>query len=232
METTPEPNAAFDALEQRLLDAARHDRIPDPLGARMAEGLGLGAGASLPAASLASQSALAKLGLWAALPLALAAIGGWVATRPSPRAEQDAAAPRAVTSSAAPVAPALAPTQAPVIAPALTPPSATAPLAQPTPAASARGPERGDDDALRAEIALLDRARAALQREQSERALQLLDQHRQRFTQPTLAPEAEALRIEALHQRGAHAQAEALSARFAAAYPTHPLRSRMRAATE
>jgi outer membrane protein assembly factor BamD (BamD/ComL family) len=80
-----------------------------------------------------------------------------------------------------------------------------------------------DDAALRAEVALLARARRALQQNATARAHQVLDQHRSRFARGTLAPEAAALRIEALFQQGAFEQAEAKTAAFMRAYPNHPL---------
>jgi hypothetical protein len=80
-----------------------------------------------------------------------------------------------------------------------------------------------DDAALHAEIALLDRARNALRAGESARALRLLDHHEQRFAHARLAPEAAALRIDALVQRGSHEQAGSMAQQFVSAYPSHPL---------
>jgi outer membrane protein assembly factor BamD (BamD/ComL family) len=99
-----------------------------------------------------------------------------------------------------------------------------------TPRARATAPS--DDAALLAEIALLDRARNALRERASARAVALLEQHARRFARGELAPEAAALRIEALVQRGSHAEAEALAQRFVRAYPNHPLSAQVSRLTQ
>jgi hypothetical protein len=104
--------------------------------------------------------------------------------------------------------------QAPIQPPA--PPSTPAP--QPTAASTIQ---------LSEEIALLDRARAALQARSPDRALSLLAQHADRFSHPALGPEAEVLRIEALvldHQLPA---ARSLARKFLAANPHSPLIDRV-----
>jgi hypothetical protein len=242
MDPTSESNALGSALEQRLLEAARSDHIPQALCARMAEGLGVqAAGASLSVGGTLTAPLFAKSGLWGALAVAgVVTFAALQLTRPDAESADGAqthevrsppSAQTVATSALANAAPASAPDPRPTE-------RAPEPLAPPSPApaapavrAAARpsAPATTSDDALRAEVTLLDRARLALRDGESARALRLLDQHQSRFTQPTLAPEAAALRIEALVRHGAVAQADALGQRFAAAYPTHPLRARVEA---
>jgi len=231
MDPVPQPDWEMSELERRLLEAARSDRVPDALGARMAEGLGVqnAAGAALqsapPAGSTLGAPLFAKVGLWGVLSVALvAAVASWHGAQSAPRARLAAQPPHAsvpagvarpalavpaadATGAGAPAARAAAP-RADGAAAAL-PPARTVPLP--------------DDAALRAEIALLDRARQAMREGASARALRLLDQHTRRFAPARLAPEAAALRIEALVQRGSHEQAGAMSRQFVSAYPSHPL---------
>lgn len=232
-------NGEMSELERRLLEAARHDRVPDALGARMAEGLGVSvtpaalhggpaAGGELGGLTTGTQLGaplFAKTGLWGVLSVALvtAGVAGWQATRPPPPASapQDASSP-SIAAGAAAASPS---------------PRAAAGATDPVPARQATRTELAvtqspaaapeQDAVLHAEVALLDRARTALRSRQSGRALRLLDQHRARFAPPRLAPEAAALRIEALVQRGAHEQAAAMSRQFVDAHPAHPLRERV-----
>jgi hypothetical protein len=166
-----------------------------------------------------------QTGLWGVLSIAL--VGGMVAWYAVPSAPHAARLERREQSvSASPSA------TDQVVAPALI--ATNVHVAEPQPAA-VRSPVSGaapartrpiaatDDSALRAEVALLDRARAALHAHDGAQALRVLDQHRRRFAHGTLEPEAEALRIEALVQVGEHARAETLSHRFVSAYPAHPL---------
>jgi hypothetical protein len=81
---------------------------------------------------------------------------------------------------------------------------------------------------LHEEIALLDRARAALQARSPQRALGLLAQHAERFPQPSLAPEADVLRIEALVQNRELGKARALAKRFLSEHAESPLADRVR----
>jgi len=230
MDPEQPPNPEMNEIEQRLLDLAKQDRIPTALSSRMAEGLGVHfAGAAVQSGLAAGGHAGApwfvKTGLWGVLSIALVGGVAWYAVPSAPHAS--GVAPREHNVSATPraaneaVAPALVATNAQVAEPVQ-----PAPLREPV---AARSPARSravvttDDSALRAEVALLDRARAALHAHDGAQALRLLDQHKRRFTHGTLEPEAEALRIEALVQVGEHAQAETLSQRFVSAYPAHPL---------
>ncbi len=231
MDPQPWSDGDLGELERRLLEAAKRDRVPDALGARMAQGLGVHvAGTTTAGASAAGglgAPLFAKVGLWGVLSLALvAAVAGWrgaqsgaPSTRAAHAAREDAPPAAALPRSDRTT-------------------SAIDETAQPTAVAQSSAqppPERPaaafDDAALRAEIALLDRVRDALQRGASTRALRLLDRHHQRFAPAKLAPEAAALRIEALVQHGSHAQAITMSRHFTSTYPTHPLRDHVSSLT-
>ena len=74
MDPKPQPHWEMSELERRLLEAARMDRVPRELGARMAQALGVQAGASSSVAPAASDAAgtagaplFAKAGLWGVL---------------------------------------------------------------------------------------------------------------------------------------------------------------------
>jgi hypothetical protein len=216
-------------LEQQLMEAARGEQVPEALSAKMATALQAGATASATAtgASVAKLGAplFAKAGLWGALSLGLIATASWYATRPAP-----------ASHSVSPAAPAAA---APELAQARAtadPREATSAAALPDgariddvagSAAEEQAASALDDGALRAEVALLARARAALRAQAPARAVRLLDRHARRFAHGTLVPEAAALRIEALIQQGAYPQAEAEIERFVTTYPAHPLRARV-----
>jgi hypothetical protein len=226
MDRASQPDGERTELERRMLEAARQDRVPEALGARMAEGLGVHVAAAAVQGGLAAGAKLgaplfAKAGLWGVLSLALvAAVAGWRAAQPSPQPRRVAQAPRADaaddTRNAAAAAP---PTPA-----AIADETGHAPVPRADEERTAAAPAAVfDDTALRAEVALLDRARNALRAGASRRALRLLDQHGQRFARARLAPEAKALRIEALVKLGSHEQAGSMSQEFASAYPSHPL---------
>ena len=150
--------------------------------------------------------------------------------RSAPRHGHDAAPVSASSPStaAAPVAPAEVPT----------PVASSVPADESTPAAPSRagrstpepskgsGPPPSGD--LRAEIDLIDRARAALRAGDTSEALDLLGRHAVRFPHGALAPEETALRVEALMRGGRTAEARAYARRFIAANPASPLSERMR----
>jgi len=216
-------------LEQQLLDAAKRDQIPGELALQVGSALSTSSSASsstssiVPAASAAAQGGLlsTKAGLWGFLSIALLAGAGafYAARAPSPAARVAPEAPAAQLEAATPR----------VASASLPAPALPAAVQAAAPAVRARAvPEA----ALREEIEVLDRAREALERGAAERALSLLDQHRRRFVQGTLVPEAEAMRIEALVSSGEVERAQRMSRRFLSAYPAHPLRERVSALTE
>ena len=222
-------------LERQMLDAARADRVPEPLRARMAQGLGLKVGSSgaLPgglSTGKAGASLFGSTGLWGSLAVLVVVGTGGYAAWPSESAQHEPAA----SVPSRPVAPAPGPQPKRVDVGQV--PGALGSAAQergpadaqhegqaPRPAAV----ELPDDAALRAEVALLDRARGALQTQDNTRALQLLQEYASRFPRARLGPEAAALRIEALLAQGEADAARGLMQDFMRAHPTHPLQARV-----
>ena len=223
------PNGDMSELELRLLEAARADRIPPEFRMRMAEGLGVhAAGAAVHGALSAGGKVgapwFAKTGLWGVLSLSLVVAGAsWYAARSAPGASREPHEPMSSAREVAPAGGEIAPDASSATTPAK-PEQTAAPATDTAPPARVRAAAGGDDAALRAEVALLDRARQALHAGEAPLALRLLDQHSRRFARGMLEPEATALRIEALVQIGSYEQAGAMSQRFVSAYPSHPLR--------
>ncbi len=145
----------------------------------------------------------------------------------------------AVTSSAKVVAPASASPPAETAASATAETAAEHPAPEPsTNAVAAPEPRPSSSRAaphpvassgdLRAEIDLIDGARAALRDGQTSRALDLLGDHAMHFPHGSLVPEETALRVEALMRLGRSAEARAYARRFVAANPGSPLAERVR----
>jgi hypothetical protein len=80
------------------------------------------------------------------------------------------------------------------------------------------------------EIAALSVIRKELQAGAPSRALQQLSEYRERFGQPNLAMEADALRVDALCRAGQQEAARAAAAAFASEWPNSPLQQRVSAA--
>lgn len=76
----------------------------------------------------------------------------------------------------------------------------------------------------------IEKARAGLAHGDASSALATLDEYERRFPKAQFRPEALALRIEALSQRGELSRARGLAAEFRERYPHHPLLSRVEAA--
>jgi len=231
----PKPLAEEGAtdFERRLLTSARSEEPPPEMVRQMEQALGLVAGAAVAApvvalsvAGSAPAVASTKGGL-AIVPLAFKAaglvalalagavgVGVWL-SRPLP-----APAPR-------PMAPALH------ADPPAPPPVATAPAVtvRGSAASEGRGATSGSGaprgSALRGEILLVDGARAALAEGSPGRALRLVQRYAVRFPHGALAPEAQALRIEALAASGQPARARALARAFIAEHPGSPLTDRI-----
>jgi hypothetical protein len=219
------------AFERELLDAAKRDRAPHLLKLHMGEALSALPPAAAVQSTARSAGATASSGgllfsppvLWGSLAaLILAGAVGWqMARTPAPVAQPT------VPPATAPLAVSV-PEPAPVALPEA--PEPPAPAARPAPLAAAAPraiPAQEPAMRLREELALLDAARTALATHDSDRALQLLERHTTEFARGHLAPEADALRIDAYLQRGASDRAERLSRRFLARYPTHPLAARI-----
>ena len=135
-------------------------------------------------------------------------------TAPASAAPESATKPELPAPSGAPLA-----RGAELVAPAASADS-VGPRA-PTPVAKS---PPGGAPTIEAELALMKRARAAREPEQ---ALAALDQHEERFSTGVFAAEREVLRMESLCALGREHEAELIVARFIAAHPSHPLRSRV-----
>jgi len=89
-------------------------------------------------------------------------------------------------------------------------------------------PEPVARGALGPETALLDRAREALKSGSPSRALELVGEYRQTFSNGVLAQEAEVLRIDALDRQGNRAEAKRRAERFVTHNPTSAHAERLR----
>jgi hypothetical protein len=138
---------------------------------------------------------------------------------PAPPSEVAQLAAPAETATAQP----LVDTKPKLAAPA--PPLASSIAAAPT---SAPVPSAQPKSTLAEEILALDGVRRALSAGQPSRALVLLDDYANDFTTPQLAPEATALRIQALWDAGRHDEACALASRFVTTNAKSPLSSRFK----
>lgn len=78
----------------------------------------------------------------------------------------------------------------------------------------------------------IETARAAVARGDATTALGLLDDYQRSYARGQFRPEALALRIEALSQRGELGRARSLAAEFRHVYPHHPLLLRVQAAVQ
>jgi hypothetical protein len=85
-------------------------------------------------------------------------------------------------------------------------------------ARAVRGSTPVPDD-VRAQVGLVDRARALLNAGDQSGALRLIDSYGRRFPRGVLAEEASMLRVQAVYARGDHAAAAALVRRFDTEYP-------------
>jgi hypothetical protein len=229
----PTPLAVVGAtdLERRLISAAAAEQPSDEMTRRMAAALGFtaatSAAASMAAAATATATKVAAVksisGWVVAGTLAAVVTGGAIAVwrEGVPSASP---APAAVVA----VAPAPAPVPAEVVAPGPEPVQpGPAPAAARTPAPRRYvAPARPSDD-LRAEIALVDAARAALETGNPERALALLRRYTASYPGGTFTPETSALRIESLAAAGRGDEARALARDFVARYPAGPLSERI-----
>jgi hypothetical protein len=216
-------------FERDLLEAAMRDRMPVEVKQRMAQALQASLSAGGAPTSVTAGASTGTAGTWLfskattiglASALAVGGVVGWQITRDAHRPDVSEVAQQPRTS--------LQPTAA-ELDPATRPPNA------PGPATRAPGAALGAeleakatvDVQLREEIALLDATRQALKQATPRAALDLLARHESRFPHATLAPEADALRIEALEQTGDSAAARKLARRFLTLYPDSPLAARV-----
>jgi len=78
-------------------------------------------------------------------------------------------------------------------------------------------------DSARVELRLVERARAAIDREDFPQAMELLAEHARRFRSGRLVEEREALRVKALASLGRRSDARRAAAQFEARFPRSPL---------
>jgi TolA-binding protein len=216
-------------FENRLLGAARNERIPNEMRLRMSQGLNLGAAAT----AAGKTGAIITLKTGALIGLGIAGITGLMVLGGGQRSGPTGARETAATAMPNPTPAATTPR--PAEAPAATGPAepisaSVAPMRAAghglgTPSLSTTS--RGREAALREEIGLLDAARAALAANAPGKALVVLGQYNHRYPNGTFAPEALALRIEALTNAGDAATARTLARRFLKAYPSSPLAERV-----
>jgi hypothetical protein len=142
-------------------------------------------------------------------------------TAPPERAMVDrlAAAPPAAVAAVAPAAPIRTTTTTPQGA-ARFEPTETAPQAV--------KPSATPNDELAQELASVDQARSALRSGNAAAALEQVSRYERTYKRPRFAPEASALRIEALIAQGRRAEAAQLARVFMANHPGHPLTVRLR----
>ncbi|HET9959935.1 MAG TPA: tetratricopeptide repeat protein [Polyangiaceae bacterium] len=227
-------------LERRLLNAASREQPSRELSERMARAIGIALppvapveppGAARPEALTPNAGGLTKI-LAAARPLlpwlsatAVVIAGAIVATRPkAPIATLPPTAAPAISSPSA----ALTASTVPAFASAI--PQSRATEASPvtsSPPAQVRSVPASSVADIQDQIALMDRARAALSAGASGRALELLRQYQTQYPRGSFRPEASVLRIEALARLGRMSEARSLAERFAAESPNSPLSERV-----
>jgi hypothetical protein len=209
-----------------LLDEARGTpAAPASERRRVAGRLALSVGLAIPGASLAGARVVTHAWLGKALGVAaLLVVAGGVTHRalrpttaraPAPTAHHERApapgrptAPR-VEASPPPAVPAPVEPAAAALAPS--------PAARPAPAAAAVVVD--DDRSFQDELGLVERAIAALGRDDTAGASAALSQHARRFPRGRLSPEREALRVQCAAARGDREAAEAGRRRFHQRYP-------------
>ncbi len=219
-------------LETRLIRAGMRETPPSGTLQRTLAGLGLGASAVATAGSAGALGATkaaapltafvvakwASIGAASGLMLTAATYGLNRATPAEPRL-----APSALPARAASDAPALAASTA--ASEALVVESSSPPA--PPAAAPAAAPKSATRDAelrvpLAAELAFVDRARVAFQRNDAGTALALLAGYERAFPELRLMPEVLYLRMQAHVQHGAPERAVALAERLAREFPHSP----------
>lgn len=238
-----------DAFERTLLESVRLDELPQP-GAQKAalalefalRNLPVAPNPGLPHPAGASANA-GTLGIWKWLSIGVVVGGvagaGAMASYDRAVVFATARAPGAAsavtTTASAPVAPAEAPPQAASVSssPALVP-SAAAPAKAPVASTErsaetpSRAPAADSPSTLAAEAAAIDRARRALSAGSASSAIDLLDRYDRESPTHALAPDAQALRIQAEKARGNDAVATKLAEKFLASHPNDPHADRVR----
>ncbi|WP_437757021.1 hypothetical protein [Sorangium sp. So ce1389] len=243
-------------FERTLLRSWKHESPSSAARARALAIAGLAAGTSAappapapapaapapaPQAAPGKLLAIAKWSLGTAIGVGLLGAGVALLRPPAP---PSVAAPSGepLAASAPPIAPApIAPAPTPS-GPAPTPSGpVTIALPGPAPAAVASPPRSTSSaprarsapvapaDALREQVAIIDRARDALGAGDAAGCLSELDAYDRRFPRSAMGEEATVLRIEALIRLGDRARAADLGQRFLASRPTSPHAAGVRA---
>lgn len=207
-------------LERSLLKAVAAEEPSPEHRMRVREAMGLAPG---PAPALAASPASSGMGKIAIV--GVVAAGAVAALLLLGRTR--AVAPAVTNPSPPEVVVAPPPPEAPVAPPAVVAPAAVEPAAveSPDPATAAHAarhsasplPVASSD--VREQIRLIDEARAAVVGHDATSALRSLDQYRAKFPGGALDQEATVLRIEALDQKGDHAQAASMARSFLARNP-------------
>lgn len=217
-------------IEARLIRAGIREKPPSATLQRTLAGLGLGASTIATVSSAGALGAAkavapitvfgltkwASLGAVSGIVLSAATYGAHHATRP---ATQPAPSSPAVPNASAPVVPAnSALAREPVIVeppPTLALPDAPSPSPRPAPAAEMDLP-------LATEVAFVDRAREAFQRNEPGAAIALLDGYERSFPERRLMPEVIYLRMRAHRQLGDTERAAQLAERLLRNFPNSP----------
>jgi hypothetical protein len=213
-------------LERSLLKAVAVEQPSAEHRMRVRQAMGLGPGAAPASAATAASSdplgntARGGMGKMAILGVVAAgAVAAWLLIgrthRGSPAASQPPSTPAQQEVVVAPVTPeAPGPT-------GVTPPTPEAPdpAAAPRAAHRATAPSASASSDIREQIRLIDEARSAVTAHDAASALRALDQYRSKFPGGALDQEATVLRIEALDQKGDHAQAASMARAFLARNP-------------
>jgi hypothetical protein len=139
--------------------------------------------------------------------------GATVTSRPA--ADRPTGSPRGEVSEPSPV-------------PGTVPAQSAARFAPTNPEPQSPKPASAPNDELARELGMVDRARSALRAGNAAGALELVSGYERAFKHPRFAPEATAIRIEALIAQGQRAEAARLARLFMARHPGHPLTPRLR----
>jgi hypothetical protein len=162
---------------------------------------------------------------WVAGATALAAAAAWVLVASRPRPDWSIAPAPERISDARPV-PSAKPDASAAASASGSPKRVTPSVVSSAPRLSAT-PEKSKPVTLSDEVALLDRARTALQQGDFDAALSMLETYERR-PEARLGDEAALLRMEALAGAGRKTEAAELATRFLAANPTSTLADRAR----
>lgn len=189
-------------FERGLLDALKLERPSPELEQRMRDAIGLGpVPAPSPAIPLQPAAPAAKtMGAWGVIAAgsivaALVVGGGTMMSSDEAPVEAPVEVPAKVVAPSEPPGP--TPTPLSELAPEVAP----APAAE-RPSSTSRSPQKATSGptsaSLREEIRLIDSARVAVKKNESARAIEILDQYARRFPGGAFQEEARVLRAEAL----------------------------------